>query len=266
MARGAERKADVVSRDLLEQIVRGDLAVGSLLPREAELAAAYGVNRSVVREAIKLLEVHRLVRPTRRLGTVVLDPMASLTPEVLRAMLVRRDAEGARVDVTVLAGLLEIRAGLDVQMAALAAERRTKADLAALDAEVARARTTAGDPAAFADALAGFALQIARATKNPLFEMMAHWNASITSEHDVVFGTIRSATGPHIEGLAVLAEAIRHKDAEGARQLVGAFHAWATPRLLAAAELANGDASVHLRDVSRPSPKSRAARARSLSS
>ncbi|MCA9850550.1 MAG: FadR family transcriptional regulator, partial [Dehalococcoidia bacterium] len=110
----------MVSRDLLEQIVRGDLAVGSLLPREAELAAAYGVNRSVVREAIKLLEVHRLVRPTRRLGTVVLDPMASLTPEVLRAMLVRRDAEGARVDVTVLAGLLEIRAGLDVQMAALA--------------------------------------------------------------------------------------------------------------------------------------------------
>ena len=59
------RKADRVADDLLRRIVAGEHTVGSILPREAELAEEYEVNRSVVREAIKLLEVHRLVRPVR---------------------------------------------------------------------------------------------------------------------------------------------------------------------------------------------------------
>ena len=74
------RKADVVARDLLDRIVHGDPAPGAILPKEAEIAGEFGVNRSVVREAIKLLEVHRLVRPVRRRGTVVLDPFASTAP------------------------------------------------------------------------------------------------------------------------------------------------------------------------------------------
>lgn len=244
MAARAERKADVVARDLLARIVAGEHPVGSLLPREAELAAAYGVNRSVVREAVKLLEVHRLVRPTRRLGTVVTDPMASLTPEVLHAMLVSQSPSGLRVDVAVLEGLLEIRAGLDAQMAELAAKRRTDGDLAALHAAIASAEGAASDRDAFARALVAFALALARATHNPVFEMLAHWNASITTELDVVFGALRTATGPHLEGLRVLALAVRARDAAGARDLVLAFHAWATPRLVAQARLVNGDAPV----------------------
>jgi len=70
------RKADRVAHDLLRRIVSGELPVGSLLPREDELAARYQVNRSVIREAVKLLEVHRLVRPVRRRGTEVLSPLA----------------------------------------------------------------------------------------------------------------------------------------------------------------------------------------------
>src|SRR5688572_11597010 len=83
----APRKADRVSRDLLGRIVSGDLPVGSILPKEDELAEHYQVNRSVIREAIKLLEVHRLVRPVRRRGTEVLSPLSSMSPEVLRALL-----------------------------------------------------------------------------------------------------------------------------------------------------------------------------------
>ena len=54
------RKADTIAEDLLERIVARDFAVGSVLPKEAELADHYDVARSVVREAIKLLEVHEL--------------------------------------------------------------------------------------------------------------------------------------------------------------------------------------------------------------
>jgi DNA-binding FadR family transcriptional regulator len=233
----AVRKADVVAQDLLEQVVAGELRVGSFLPREDELATRYDVNRSVVREAVKLLEVHRLVQPTRRRGTEVLDPIRSLSPEVLRAMLQRRDGH---IDRRVLSGLLEIRATLDVQMTAAAAERRTDADLAALDALVARLRA-ARDPAAVDHERVVLPLLIARATQNPVFEMLAHWNDLVVRDLDVVFGSMRPTLGAFAQGVGLLVDLIRRREGEPLRSLVSAYHAWATPRLLAAAALASGE-------------------------
>ncbi|MDQ3034533.1 MAG: GntR family transcriptional regulator [Myxococcota bacterium] len=231
------RKADVVAKDLLERVVAGELEVGSILPREAELATRYGVNRSVVREAVKLLEVHRLVEPTRRRGTEVLDPIRSLSPEVLRAMLQRRD--GA-IDRRVLAGLLEIRASLDVQMTTLAAARRTPADLEALRALVSRLRD-ARDPHAVDRERLVLPILIARATQNPLFEMLAHWNEMVVRDLDVVFGSMRPTRDAFVQGIALLIDLIERREAEPIRTLVTAYHAWATPRLLAAAALASGE-------------------------
>ena len=61
------RKADSVARDLLRRITKGELQLGAVLPKEAELATDYGVNRGVIREAIKLLEVHRRVIARQRI-------------------------------------------------------------------------------------------------------------------------------------------------------------------------------------------------------
>jgi DNA-binding FadR family transcriptional regulator len=232
-----ERKADTIARDLLERIVHGDIAVGGLLPKEDELAAAYGSARSVIREAIKLLEVHRLVRPTRRLGTVALDPMASPSPDVVRAMLVR----DGKIDLHVFEGWLEIRASLDAQMTELAARRRTAEDLVALEHALARLRASARDPAAFGRETVELSLVLARATQNPLFAVLAQWHASVVADLEHVFLSIRSAAVPHVDGIALLVEQIRARDADAVRKLVTAFHEWATPRLLASARLANGD-------------------------
>ena len=131
---GAGRKADRVADELLRRIVRGDVQVGSLLPKEAELAAEFEVNRSVIREAIKLLEVHRLVRPIRRRGTEVLDPLSSVSPEVLKAMIV---PSPGRVDRALFADFLEIRSSMDIQMSTLAGERRTDDDVAHMEAHLA---------------------------------------------------------------------------------------------------------------------------------
>jgi GntR family transcriptional regulator, transcriptional repressor for pyruvate dehydrogenase complex len=226
-----------VANELLLEIVRGELPAGSLLPREAELAARFGVNRSVVREGIKLLEVHRLVRPVRRRGTEVLSPFASLSPEVLRAMLSPRPGV---VDVKVLSSVLEVRAALDVQMVGLAAERVTKPEIKVLVAELTRLEKLLADPARFTEASFAFAILLARATKNPVFEMLAHWNRRVVDDLDHVFSAIRQNPDRNFSGWMLLVERFRERDAEGARTLVEAFHGWATPRLLAAAELANG--------------------------
>lgn len=235
---GTGRKADRVADDLLRRIVAGDLEVGSLLPKEAELAEAYEVNRSVVREAIKLLEVHRLVRPVRRRGTEVLDPMASVSPEVLRAMLV---PQPGRVDRQLLADFLEIRASLDVQMSTLAAERRTEADLEALDACLAELDEALRDRARYDEAADALSRAVARAAHNRVFQMLVWWNQQVSTDLQDIFRTVRPATEPHLAGLRLLVDLIRRREVEQVRTLVTAFHEWATPRLMAAAALSTGE-------------------------
>lgn len=229
-----DRKADVVARALMGSIVSGRYPVGSVLPREEDLVTEHGTSRGVVREAIKLLEVHRLVRPVRRRGTEVLDPMRSLSPEVIRAMLA---PQGGAVVRPMLAGLLEVRTLLDVEIAALAATRRTEEDLRALEAILRDAAPLLSDPEAYAQVAGRMGRTLARAAKNPLFEMLSAWNEIVARDLEPLFASTRPAPPPHHQALVLLVELVRRRDASGVRELVSAFHAWATPRLLQAADL-----------------------------
>jgi GntR family transcriptional regulator, transcriptional repressor for pyruvate dehydrogenase complex len=233
----SRRKADIVADTLLARIAQGQIPVGSTLPNESELAADFNVNRSVVREAVKFLEVHNVLRPVRRRGTLVLDPRKSLSPAVLGALM--RPSQGG-VDPAFFAGFLEVRATIDASMCALAAERRTKADLKAIDDLLDRLRADAHDLELFAQHVQDLATVLARATHNPVYEMLVEWHGAVSVGLDHVFATVRSATSQHVQGFEVLAGCIREKDAQGARDLITNFHAWATPRLLAAAKLASG--------------------------
>jgi DNA-binding FadR family transcriptional regulator len=222
-AEPAERKADRVAHDLLSRIVSGELPVGGVLPKEDELAQSYKVNRGVVREAVKLLEVHRLVRPVRRRGTEVLEPLRSMSPEVLAAMLVPKPG---RIDRRVLDSFHEVRALVD-------AETMRKV-LAALEASL-------RDGPRFGKLVIEMAQLFARASKNPLFEMLAAFNARVVTDLEGAFAATRPASREHVDGLRLLVDLIEAGDAEGARNIVSGFHAWATPRILAAAALANGE-------------------------
>lgn len=227
------RKADAVARELMARIVGGEVAVGSILPKEEELEREFGVARSVIREATKFLEVHRLVRPVRRRGTVVLDPRASLSPDVVATFLTPRKGRVAR---DFLKGLLEVRRMLDVEMLALAAQRRKPSDVRALKAAADGLKEAAasGDAEAFEAAILGFGLAAAAATHNPIYTMLVHWNASTVRELADVFASIRSAPAEHAEGVAVIVAAIERGDAAAVRELGAAFHDWAEPKLLAA--------------------------------
>ncbi len=236
LRREGDRKADIVARDLIAQIASGAIPVGSLLPKEAELAARYEVNRGVIREAVKLLEVHRLAKPVRRRGTVVLEPLHSMSPEVLVAMLVPRPGH---VDRRVLSAFLEVRALLDVEMTVLAAERRTQADLKAMRAELAGLAAVTIDPRAYAAAVTRLPLLVAHATKNPVFEMLAAFNGRVIGELDAIAIATRPPSREHVEGLGVLIDVIESKDQDAARKMVTAFHTWSIPKILASAALAS---------------------------
>lgn len=225
----AKRKADQVADDLLQQIVSGELSVGSLLPRENELADRYGVNRGVIREAIKLLEVHRLVRPQRRRGTEVLDPLASLSPEVVSAMLI---PQPGRVDPAMFAELLEVRTSLDETLTGLAAANRTEDDLVEIEATLDALRAAYDDPPRYAALMQRLGLAIAAATQNRIFLMFAHWHGRVVADAGELMLQLRSPSPEHLQGVELMVQLIRDRDVAGAQQLVRTFHAYATPLLL----------------------------------
>ncbi|GAA1900467.1 FadR/GntR family transcriptional regulator [Lapillicoccus jejuensis] len=113
------------------------LTAGSRLPAERDLAARLGVSRASVAQAIVALEVQGLVE-TRHGGGVYLR-RDSLDGEPYGDLVTRR---------RLLPDVLDARDALETKLAALAAGRRTDADLAAMEdaLRVMREQVAAGEP------------------------------------------------------------------------------------------------------------------------
>ena len=108
---------------LSERIQWRELRPGDKLPTEAEIMRAYGVSRTVVREAISRLQAGGLVDTRHGIGTFVLDarvngPLKLALPELATI----RD----------VLEVLELRISLETESAALAATRRNSLQLAAM--------------------------------------------------------------------------------------------------------------------------------------
>ncbi|MFD4194880.1 FadR/GntR family transcriptional regulator [Amycolatopsis thermoflava] len=153
------------------RIVSGELANGSQLPNEADLAAQLNVSRGGVREAVKALAAKGLVEPRPRLGTRVLprEQWNLMDREVI-------SWHGQLSDAAFLRDLLELRLMVEPGAAQLAAERATDEQLAVLENACARMAEEAGrvdaDSAAFVEADLAFHLTLLRASGNQLVEQL----------------------------------------------------------------------------------------------
>ena len=114
--------ADNLTRRVVEAlgqaIVTGGWDAAGAFPIEAELCARFGVSRSVVREAVKMLTAKGLLSARPRRGTVV-EPEPHwnlLDPDVLRWLLERAPSPA------LLAEFTQMRLGIEPQAAALAAQ------------------------------------------------------------------------------------------------------------------------------------------------
>jgi DNA-binding FadR family transcriptional regulator len=116
---------------LLERIAGGTYPVGSMLPKEQDLAAELDVSRGVVRETIRALEERGVVRVRHGRGASVMPQRAwnVLDPDVFAAV---HGAAGGR---RLVSEAVEARAIVQGEAAALAAERNRP--------EAVRALTTA---------------------------------------------------------------------------------------------------------------------------
>ena len=143
----AERLSDRLAARLAAQIESGVLAPGDRLPTEQQLATVHGVSRTVVREAMHQLRSRALVVARQGSGVYVAPTPAhqplAFDPTVL-------DSVQAVVHV------IEVRRVLEGEIAALAAERATRAQIAelrrslkAIDTAVAQGRDGVAEDLAF---------------------------------------------------------------------------------------------------------------------
>jgi len=119
----AERLSDRLAARLGGQIDAGALRPGDRLPTEQRLAEAHGVSRTVVREAVHQLRSRGLVRSRQGSGVYV---TAAPSGEAFTLDLALIDS------IDDVLRVREVRRALEAETAALAAERATRAQVAAL--------------------------------------------------------------------------------------------------------------------------------------
>lgn len=158
--RGSATPAYKVVADAIERLIlHGTLKTGDVLPAETALAAQFGVNRSTVREGIRSLEQNGLVRREGGKKLFASRPRhADTAAQVSRAMLLH--------DVTFL-NLWETIAALEPVAAALATERASEQEIAALEDNLLRTQRSLDNRESLTELDIEFHHLVAVAAHNP---------------------------------------------------------------------------------------------------
>lgn len=216
-AAGRDPLPDVVTKGsaaiattLQKAILKGAYAYGERLPPERDLAKHYAASRSTVREALRRLEDLKLV--VRRIGSGTYVNYHR-TPDG-HVMAYR----------TSPIELIEVRFGIEPQMARLAALHATIEDLGRLEAATEELERAGEDRDAFSHADEQFHLRLAECTRNPLMIWLyRHINdirghAAWHRMKEKILTPERIAT--YNEQHRRIFEAISNRDAESAATIV----------------------------------------------
>ncbi len=209
------RASGQVVEQVCDLVASGKLRPGERLPPEREMVQILQVGRSTLREALRLLESLGLVETRPGEGTFV------TTDEVPLTILPRPVASGTGQQY-----ILETRRLLEPQIAALAAERATAADLEMLRTilRLQAEQVVAARPGKLADL--GFHAGLCQVTRNPILERLhasfqdvlresrrahnvAGWPARSLRDHEGIFAAIeardarlaRHRMTKHLEGV-----------------------------------------------------------------
>lgn len=214
--RGTGSLVTQVGDAIRRQILAGDYPTGARLPSEAQLTELHGVSRTVVREAIAALRADGLVRARQGAGVFVLDfePPMNFAPLAGSSDL---------ASISSIVEVLEIRIGIEVEAAGLAALRRSPAqeEEIILRHDAVRALMEAGEPTSGAD----FALHlaIADATNNPRFrEFLEHFGQAVIPRAALQGGEAQADAATYIAHIdrehGAIVAAISDGEEEAARE------------------------------------------------
>ncbi len=201
---------DQVADMLLEMISSGEYRAGDRLPPERILVEQIGVSRTVVREALNLLETRGLIRIEHGRGAVVSANGAHALHDNLGFLL--------RMQPGTLWELMEMRKALEVEVAGLAAERATAEDIATMRAKLDRMREKIDAPEGYVDADVGFHELLARSARNRVFLMMMEPIVDLLLASRRMTGSNEANAKRALRAHEAILKRVEAKDVEGARR------------------------------------------------
>jgi len=152
-------KDELIDR-LTGEIINGSLKPNDKLPTEQEMIQAFGVSRTVVREALAALRADGLIQTRQGAGAFV--------SEDLRRRPFRIDPDGTHSYSGVL-DVMELRMSVEIEAAGLAAERRTDKQLKAVAEALKHFKAAVERGEAAVEADFEFHCSVAEATGNHYF-------------------------------------------------------------------------------------------------
>ncbi len=200
--------------DALMQLIRGnDIPPGCRLPSEMNLAARFGVSRTVIREAVSRLKSEGLVESRQGSGVFVRE-------ENMQAPF--------RIDPSIVDSIqsilkvVELRMVLESEIAAFAAQRRTQAQLETIRQALRQIEIDEQEGRDGVVADIAFHRSIAEATDNPhflgLIEFLFNFLKNATQVTRSYEATKRSLTEEVKNEHAAIVDAIARRDADAARR------------------------------------------------
>ena len=153
--------SEQIAHQILDLVAHRQLEVGSRLPPLDELCTHLRVSRTVVREAIKLLDAWGVLTVKHGVGTFV----AGLTESILRIPLkvsVERSEEA-------ILNLHQLREALEPDIAAIAADNAKPEHIEEMEEALRRMDDALANPYEYAQADLDFHSALAQATGNDLF-------------------------------------------------------------------------------------------------
>jgi len=200
----------LVAREIERRILSGRIRPGDPIGTEAELVSQLGVNRSTVREGIRLLEQGGLVRrdSNRRLS-VGLPHYDRLATRASRALVLHQ---------VTFRELYE--AALALQMATMdgATERAAPDVIAALETNVARTARVLDDPAAVAALDTEFHALIGKASQNRVLQLAREpSDLLIFPTTELILRKVKEGAARLLEAHRMMLDAIRRRDKDAGR-------------------------------------------------
>jgi GntR family transcriptional regulator, transcriptional repressor for pyruvate dehydrogenase complex len=201
---------DQVADMLLDMISSGDYGAGDRLPPERILVEQIGVSRTVVREALNLLETRGLIRIEHGRGAVVSANGAHALHNNLGFLL--------RMQPGALWELMEMRKALEVEVAGLAAERANAEDIATMRAKLDRMREKIDAPEGYVEADVGFHEMLTRSARNRVILMMMEPIVDLLLASRRMTGSKEANAKRALRAHEAILKKVEAKDVEGARR------------------------------------------------